>query len=91
MTWASWFKAPHPLPDEKLAKLSTQRLLQVLKIARRASNGNVCDSCGEHFSQCVGMSEKDRADFMICWKEALDYEARVKAVLAKREHLDRRA
>jgi len=37
------------------------------------------------------MSEKDRADFMICWKEALDYEARVKAVLAKREHLDRRA
>ena len=84
-------RAPHPLSDEKLRRLSTQRLLEVLKLARRWASLAMCESCGESLTVCVGVSEEDRTEWKKDQAEADAYEARIKALLATRPHLERRA
>jgi hypothetical protein len=82
-------RAPHPLSREQLEKLSTQRLLQVLKVARRAELGLWCPCCNlprwevdKCLTEAEWKREKEEADF---------YLSNIKAVLATREHVERHA
>ena len=80
-------RAPHPLRREQLEKLSTQRLLQILKVARRAEINLWCSCCNlpswevdKFLTEAEWKREKDEAD---------SYLANIKAVLATREHVER--
>jgi hypothetical protein len=93
-------RQPHPLPRARLEKLSTERLLQILKIARSAGFDLWC---GEFPSWMVGGSrlkteslasyEARVAGYEAKWnaeKAQIDaYEKDLKGILATREHVPR--
>jgi hypothetical protein len=80
-------KAPHPLPKERLDRLSTHRLLQVLKVARRAEFRLYCPCCNMPTWQTEGGTTE--AEWKRDKDEAESYIANIKAVLATREHVER--
>ncbi|MFA6049880.1 MAG: hypothetical protein WC761_01665 [Candidatus Paceibacterota bacterium] len=77
-----------PLSKEKLEKLSTQRLLQVLRIARIIHEGLYCSCCQ------LPLWETDRFYSEKEWKQNNEmiekYLADIKNVLSGREHLEKK-
>jgi len=96
-------RKPHPLPQSMLERLSTQRLLNVLKVARQEEIALWID--GEYPSWRVGFQrgkehwesqsayEKRKAEAEQAWNqrksEADAYLASIRSILATREHVER--
>lgn len=77
------------LTQEQLNKLSTQRLINVLRLVRVkeriASKSLVCDCCGEYLGNKF-QDEYAKALLPI----DVDYSDRIKDILKTREHMNRK-
>jgi len=72
------------LPDEMLVKRNTKNLLHIMKVSRRWTCRYrahlVCDCCGEYIQ---GTPD----EFTALMTPFRDYQDRLKAILAQREHI----
>ena len=75
-------KHPHPLPNEQLQKMSTQRLLEVLKVARSAGKKMWLNPGIPNYFGLSSQQEWEVED-----KKIGEYVANIKAELDKREHV----